>query len=289
MEQANLVKNNHLKNRLIGAGLATVAILSPNLNQEISHADKLASQDISAQQAIGSWAVSYSCQTDIFSVTAQNPSPSEYEINMFSHSNQASAVLRDITVTDQASIDLDISMLEAETYGIIRDENTEIGVIDKLDNGNIMTGTIVNTLGCPKDPEPIITPEPTPTESPSVVITPTPTPSSTFQPRIQQYVKMPKNKYKVGKKIKMAMRTKTGAPTTWATLPSRNKRNKKTCKASSKFIKLEKNRPLLKTKIKTLHPGVCKFAVSSYGVPGEDFLLKRGSFRVTKKNYKPKK
>ena len=287
-------KNYYNKRPLLGGLVATAAIasvLSPaSYNSSPANAENIQTAEETTTQALGTWAVSYSCQTDVFSVTAQTPSASHYDIKMYDNTNSSSAVVRQLDIVDQPSVDLQIPMTEAEGLGIQRDSNTEIAVIDTPNGQNVVAGTIVNTVGCPKEPEPTptITPIITPEPSLAPTITTEPAPTYTPAPKVYQQVKMPKSNYRVGRKIKLPIRTKSGAPTTWTTFPSKNKNNKKVCKVTDRYLGLEMGKSLVRSKIITLRPGRCRYQVFSDGLPGEEFLGKNGSFKVVRKYKKSK-
>jgi hypothetical protein len=286
------MEKNYYNNRpLLGGLVATAAIasvLSPaSYNSSPANAETIQTVKEATTQALGTWAVSYSCQTDIFSVSAQSPAASHYEVYISSLNNNQSAKVREFDITTEPNIDMQIPMSEAEAMGVSEDSLTSIEVVDTLDAGNVVTGTVVDTVGCPREPEPTLTPspEPTITETP-IVVEPTSTPTASESPLTQQRIKMPKKKYKVGKTIKMPMRTQTGTPALWGVKKSRNKKNKKVCKPKTNFIGLENNEPVERTKIITLHPGKCNYSVFAVGRGNQELLFVKGSFRVLKKKNK---
>ena len=286
------MEKKHQNNRpMLGsfaaAALAASVLTPHNYYSEPAQAETNYSVDDVTAQTLGTWAVSYSCQTDIFSVSAQSPAASHYEINISSLNNNQTAKVREFDITNEPNIDMQIPMSEAEAMGVSEDALTSIEVIDTLDGYNIVTGTVVDTVGCPKEPEPTPTPtltNPEPTPTISITPIPEPTPTNTETPRRVQQVKLPNKKYKVGKTIKMPMRTKAGAPVSWSTYKKKNKNGKRVCLSRNKIIRVVDGSPVLKTKIKTLHPGQCRYQVYSPGFPGDEVLAKKGSFKVVKKN-----
>ena len=282
----NIIRSHGLTTKTAVIGMAASALMSFNqLNTEPTSAEQQSVESL-ALQTLGTWAVSYSCQTDIFSVSAQNPANSNYKIDISSITNNTSATVREFDSVDQPNLDMQIPMAEAEALGITEDKYTSIDVIDTLNAGNVVVGAVVDTVGCPKEPEP--TPNPTVTIEPAPIFPitpiPEPTPTNTETPRQVQQVKLPNKKYKVGKTIKMPMRTKAGAPVSWSTYKKKNKNGKRVCLSRNKIIRVVDGSPVLKTKIKTLHPGQCRYQVYSPGFPGDEVLAKKGSFKVVKKN-----
>jgi hypothetical protein len=285
------MKETYYNNRpLLGGLVATAAIasvLSPaSYNSSPANAENIQTVKEATTQALGTWAVSYSCQTDIFSVSAQSPAASHYEVYISSLNNNQSAKVREFDITTEPNIDMQIPMSEAEAMGVSEDSLTSIEVVDTLDAGNVVTGTVVDTVGCPREPEPTPTITITPTPEPTQSISPNPSPTTTIpvgEQKITQNVKMLKKKYRVGKKIKTPMKSKTGYPLAWDALPSRNKKNKKVCQDKTKIIRYDNYRPIYRTKIKTLNPGKCRYTVYSAGWLNEEILFKKSKFKVVKK------
>lgn len=285
--EKNLYNNRPLLGGIAAATLAASVFAPQGINFEPAHAETNLSVENTTPQILGSWAVSYSCQTDIFSINVQTPPPSTYDVKMYSNQNNTFVKIRDFIVVDEPSLEIQIPMSEAESLGVERSTNTEIDIYDAVNGPTLVGGTVVDTVGCPREPEPTLTPspEPTITETP-IVVEPTPTPTASESPLTQQRIKMPKKKYKVGKTIKMSMRTQTGTPALWGVKKSRNKKNKKVCKPKTNFIGLENNEPVQRTKIITLHPGKCNYSVFAVGRGNQELLFEKGSFRVTKKKNK---
>lgn len=242
-------------------------------------------------QADGVWSAAYSCQTDLFTVSAQNPRSSHYEVEMDSLiDGQWSPLVkvRELTVTGPMLVNWTIPMAEAEsTFGVPRSIHTEIAVVDTLNGSEVVTGTVVNTVGCPREPDPTVTPgtpvvgEP-PSDAPPAV-QPKTSPTVPIKTRPTQKVRLPKKSYKVGKKIRLPRRTQAGAPVIWSTFPSWNPKHQHVCVARSRFIREERGRPLERSTIRTLHPGRCRYQVYSDGYPGDEVLAMNGTFRVKKR------
>jgi hypothetical protein len=157
------MEKKHQNNRPMLGGFAAAAlaasVLTPhNFYAEPAQAETNYSVDDVTAQTLGTWAVSYSCQTDIFSLSAQNPANSHYKVDISSLNNNQTAKVREFDITNEPNIDMQIPMSEAEAMGVSEDALTSIEVIDILDGYNIVTGTVVDTVGCPKEPEPTPTP-----------------------------------------------------------------------------------------------------------------------------------
>lgn len=271
------LKGSALLGGTIGVALLAGPVLAASASGEVD------------QQRSSAWTVTYSCQTDLFAVSAQNPPSSHYRIDISALLDgqwSPPATVKEVTVSGPMTLSFTISMGTVEnTYGVGRSQTTSIDVVDTINASEVVAGTVVNTVGCPRDPDPtpsFSTPavEP-PTTGPPIVRPSDPEP--VIDRRKAQKVKMPKKKYKVGKNIRLPKRTQAGAPVSWSTFPSWTPRHKHVCVARSRFIREEKGRPLSKTTIRTLHPGRCRYQVSSFGFPGDEVLAMNGSFRVTKR------
>ncbi len=238
------MKESYYNNRPLLDGLVATAaiasVLSPaSYNSSPANAENIQTVKEATTQALGTWAVSYSCQTDIFSVSAQSPAVSHYEVYISSLNNNQSAKVREFDITTEPNIDMQIPMSEAEAMGVSEDSLTSIEVVDTLDAGNVVTGTVVDTVGCPKEPEPTpsITITPTPEPTPTITTTPEPTPSPTNsriaevdkpKPVKKLLLKLP-NKMKRGQVKDLPDSTKNGFLIGYRVV-GKNKKNKRVAK-----------------------------------------------------------
>ena len=234
------------------------------------------------------WSVAYECQTDLFTVNAHDPALSHYRINMESFTDNqwsATATVREVTVIGPTTVNLIIPMTEViSSHGLQRSQWTAIYVVDTNNGSDVVTGTFVDTRGCPKSPDPTPSPGPSVHNQPSPLPSPTPTkptPQRTKQPVAPRpSIKLPKAKYRVGKTIRMPKWTKSGAPAQWSTYAS----SKRVCRSRTKYLYTDKYRQLVfRSKIVTLRPGLCRFQVFSRGNPGEGTLAFKGTFRVVRR------
>jgi hypothetical protein len=276
------MEKNYYNNRpLLGGLVATAAIasvLSPaSYNSSPANVEsQYKSENYQITQALGqlatSWKIDYSCQKDEIFLNATSPVASHYEVQAYSPGNNTNAVVSEFDITNETALDMSIPWSEAEALGVVDGPDNSVAVIDTINGDTVMAGTIIDTVGCPRDISP--TPNPSESTTPKPTITPEPIPTYTRPPLATQKVKMPKSKLKDDKKYRLKSKTNYGTTVVWSAY-GRNKKNKKVCKLT----------PTVKNKryLKTINPGKCNIKAFADLTPEANIMVQQSASRVVKR------